>query len=168
MRGRGCKFLDALHCQHTQPDRTAQLRQRHDRRHDNHAHTKHGVSMPGRPRVALAVDDDALPVHQRTTQPDDQGFEVRRETRCTAAPHDELITDREGFNVGSGSVPVPKLRDSHTLVAAQYMCTTCRVSKSRGPDARVGRLRRGAHADPSRSSAAGRVAHVPVHHSCAR
>ena len=35
-------FLDAfnkLHGQHTQPDRTAQLRQRRDRRHDNHAHT---------------------------------------------------------------------------------------------------------------------------------
>ena len=30
---------DALHWQHTQPDRTAQLRQRHDRRHDNHAYT---------------------------------------------------------------------------------------------------------------------------------
>ena len=151
MRGRGCKFLDALHCQHTQPDRTAQLRQRHDRRHDNHAHTKHGVSMPGRPRVALAVDDDALPVHQRTTQPDDQGFEVRRETRCTAAPHDELITDREGFNVGSDSVPVPKLRYSHTLVAAQYMCTTCRVSKSCGPVKRAPHVLADCVVEPTRT-----------------
>ena len=45
---------------------------------------------------------------------------VRSATRKTvrSGPHDELITDREGFNVGSGSVP--KLRDSHNLVAAQY------------------------------------------------